>query len=141
DYDSAVANCTVGGAQFIESDFTGNGSESSRWELIDLWEINGTVMAVVEEEVVFHSNGTGYFDDDEGLFGFDWVILNGEVTLTITEEEFIGAKDTWNKVDQDGEYITTKSFWSDPTWSNPAPAEGEAEIFSGVMRFVGFESP
>ncbi|MFA0625338.1 hypothetical protein AB4571_15780 [Vibrio breoganii] len=140
EYDSAVANCTVGGAQFIESDFTGNGSESSRWELIDLWEINGTVMEAVEEEVVFHSNGTGYFVNDEGLFSFNWAISSGEVTLDITASGFEGAKDIWNKVDQDGDNTMTKAFWSDPTWNNPAPAEGEAEITSGVMRFVHFEN-
>ncbi|MFA0698487.1 hypothetical protein, partial [Vibrio sp. 10N.222.49.C9] len=127
-------------AQFIESDFTGNGSESSRWELIDLWEINGTVMEAVEEEVVFHSNGTGYFVNDEGLFSFNWAISSGEVTLDITASGFEGAKDIWNKVDQDGDNTMTKAFWSDPTWNNPAPAEGEAEITSGVMRFVHFEN-
>ena len=141
EYDSAVANCIVGGAQFIESDFTGNGSESSRWELIDLWEINGTVMEAVEEEVVFQSSGTGYFENDEGLFSFNWAISSSEVTLDITASGFEGAKDIWNKVDQDGDNTMTKAFWSDPTWNNPEPAEGEAEITSGVMRFVGFEQP
>ncbi|GEA61991.1 hypothetical protein [Vibrio comitans] len=142
EYNTAVNGCRVNDNQFVLADFTGNGNETSRWQIIDLWGIDNAVMAIIEEEVVFYSDGTGQFEtEDEGNFSFNWLIddVTGQVAMQITHPDLIGAVDLWDKVNQDGDYSLIKTFWLDPTWSNPAPGEDEAEIASGVVRFVGFE--
>ncbi|WP_052260871.1 hypothetical protein [Photobacterium gaetbulicola] len=91
------------------------------------------------ENIRFNPNRTGAFvDPEDGEFPFDWQLVDGQVHLTITHPDYIGSSEIISITESDGIQFVLKSFWIDTSgeWANPAPEEGEGEIWGYIIELV-----
>ncbi|GLS92021.1 hypothetical protein GCM10007916_30910 [Psychromonas marina] len=136
EYNDAVTAC--GGASetiFTAALLTGeNLDQTSEWILGET--INNEF--IEDERIRFYPGGTGAFiDAEDGQFSFNWSISDGQLHLEITAALYAGSQNIDTIVDfNGGDYYSVKSFWRDVSGEDyTAPAEGQGEITSQLMKF------
>jgi len=141
EYNDAITAC--GGASettFTEQLLTGkNLNQTSEWVLGET--INNEF--IEDERMRFYPGGTGAFiDAEDGQFSFNWSISNGQLHLDITAELYVGSQNIDTIVEfNGGDYYSVKSFWRDISGDEyPAPAEGQGEITSQIMKLEHYGS-
>ncbi|NBI52980.1 hypothetical protein [Photobacterium alginatilyticum] len=145
DYYAATESCRVRTddqtLKFTEDMLVGKNDKSSIWALLNTEGTNeqGEPIYKEDERLRFDPNNKGAFvDAEDGEFGFDWQIDDGQLLLSITHQDYAGSTEKMSIVETDGEYFSVKTFWIDTSgeWANPAPAEGEGELTSLIFKQI-----
>ncbi|MCW8329891.1 hypothetical protein MD588_13855 [Photobacterium sp. SDRW27] len=148
DYYDAVEQCLVKTddrvLKFTEDMLVGKNDKTSLWSItvFNGYDNDGNPIYEEDEQIRFSPDRTGAFvDAEDGDFGFNWEITDGQLVLSLTHNEYLGSSEVVSLVETDGEYFAAKSFWIDTSgeWSNPAPAEGEGEIFGYILKQISKE--
>ncbi|MDV5167389.1 hypothetical protein [Photobacterium rosenbergii] len=133
DYQDAVQQCLVWTdnrmLKFTEDMLIGkNADEETIWRITT--DEDG-------ETIRFSPDHTGAFiDPEDGDFPFDWQLVDGQVRITITHQDYIGSSEILAITESDGIQFVIKSFWIDTSgeWINPPPVEGEGEILGYILE-------
>ena len=91
------------------------------------------------ETIRFNPDNTGAFlDPEDGDFPFNWELVDGQVHLTMTHPSYTGSYEILSITESDGIQFVIKSFWVDTSgeWANPAPNQGEGEVWGYILELV-----